>query len=37
MLPVGTSGAPPEEYEKDDLLVRVAPRMMEYYVVRIVR
>jgi len=37
MEPVGRSGAPPEEYEKDDLLVRVAPRLMEYYAVRIVR
>ena len=37
MLPVGTSGAPPEEYQKDDFLVRVAPRVMEYYVARIVR
>jgi len=37
MEPIGRSGAPPEEYEKDDLLVRVAPRLMEYYAVRIVR
>jgi hypothetical protein len=38
MLPVGESGYPPEEYERDDLLFRVAPRAgMEYYVTRIVR
>ena len=37
MVPVGESGEPPEEYEKDDLLLRVAPAGMEYYLARIVR
>jgi len=37
MVPVGDSGEPPEEYEKDDLLLRVAPAAMEYYLARIVR
>jgi len=37
MVPVGDSGEPPEEYEKDDLLLRVAPAEMEYYLARIVR
>ena len=37
MVPVGESGEPPEEYEKDDLLLRVAPARMEYYLARIVR
>jgi len=37
MVPVGESGEAPEEYEKDDLLLRVAPAGMEYYLARIVR
>lgn len=37
MLPIGDSGPPPTEYLKDDLLVRVAPRQMEYYAARVVR
>lgn len=38
MQPVGDSGPPPDEYESDDLLVRIAPRAgMEYYTARIVR
>jgi len=37
MVPVGESGEPPEEYGKDDLLLRVAPAEMEYYLARIVR
>lgn len=37
MVPIGESGPPPEEFLKDDLLVRIAPRQMEYYALRIVR
>jgi len=37
MAPVGESGEAPEEYERDDLLLRVAPAGMEYYLARIVR
>lgn len=37
MLPIGDSGRPPSEYAQDDLLIRVAPREMEYYATRIVR
>lgn len=34
---LGDSGSVPEEFERDDLLFRIAPREMEYYVARIVR
>jgi hypothetical protein len=37
MRPVGDGPLPPEELEEGDVLVRVAPRQMEYYAVRIVR
>lgn len=37
MQPVGESGPPPGEYQKDDLLIRVAPRVGEYFTARIVR
>jgi len=37
MWPLDGVTPPPEEYAKDDLLVRVAPRELEYYAVRIVK
>ena len=37
MYPVGDSGPPPEEFERDDILVKVAPLTAEYYAIRIVR
>jgi hypothetical protein len=37
LQPIGKSGPPPEEYEKDDLLVRIAPRAGTYYATRVVR
>ena len=38
LQPVGESGPPPNEYQKDDILIRVAPRAgMVYYATRVVR
>ena len=37
MEPIDESGPPPVEYERDDILIQVAPRSMEYFVARIVR
>jgi hypothetical protein len=38
MQPVGESGPPPDEYQKDDILIRVAPRAgLQYYATRVVR
>jgi len=35
MQPIGDSPPPPDEFEKDDVLIKVSPRQAEYYAVRL--